>query len=144
MATHISRSPEETVALGRALGESARPGLIVGLKGDLGAGKTQFARGVAAGVGSTQRVHSPTFALINQYRGGRLPVYHIDLYRLETAEAIDSAGLEEYFETQDGVTLIEWFERLETFGRSSIASRVVAFEVLSDTERKITDENPRS
>lgn len=144
MATHISRSPEETVAFGRALGEAARPGLIVGLKGDLGAGKTQFARGVAAGVGSTQRVHSPTFALINQYRGGRLPVFHIDLYRLETAEAIDSAGLEEYFETQDGVTLIEWFERLETFGRASIASRVVTFEVVSDTERKITDENPRS
>ena len=116
MATHISRSPEETVALGRALGERAQPGLIVGLKGDLGAGKTQFVRGVAAGLGSRERVHSPTFALINEYRGGRLPIFHIDLYRLETANAIDSAGLEDYFQQTEGVTLIEWFERLESAG----------------------------
>src|SRR6478609_10622112 len=92
MATHISTSPEQTIALGRAFGERARPGMIVGLKGDLGAGKTQFVRGVATGLGATDRVHSPTFALINEYLTGRLPVFHIDLYRLETAEAILSAG----------------------------------------------------
>src|SRR4051812_45531041 len=106
MATHISRSPEETAALGRAFGQHARPGTIVGLKGDLGAGKTQFVRGVAAGVGARERVHSPTFALINAYTSGRMPVFHIDLYRLETAEAILSAGLDEYFQQKEGVTVI--------------------------------------
>src|SRR5437763_2788881 len=97
MGTHISRSPEETIALGRILGAQARTGMIVGLKGDLGAGKTQFVRGVAEGLGCKERVHSPTFALLNEYRGGRLPIFHIDLYRLETREAIESAGLDEYF-----------------------------------------------
>jgi tRNA threonylcarbamoyladenosine biosynthesis protein TsaE len=141
MATHISTSPEQTVALGRAFGERARPGLIVGLKGDLGAGKTQFVRGVAAGLGATDRVHSPTFALINEYLTGRLPIFHIDLYRLETAEAILSAGLEDFFQQNEGVTLIEWFERLESANMVHIANSVIRFEVTGDNERKIIDEN---
>ena len=144
MATHISKSPEQTVALGRAFGERAQPGMIVGLKGDLGAGKTQFVRGVAAGLGATDRVHSPTFALINEYLTGRIPIFHIDLYRLETAEAILSAGLDDFFQQKEGVTLIEWFERLEATGMANIANRVINFEVTGDTERKIIDENPRS
>src|SRR6476469_10126670 len=98
MAIHISTSPEQNVALRRAFGENARPGTIVGLKGDLGAGKTQFVRGVAAGLGATDRVHSPTFALINEYLTGRLPIFHIDLYRLESADAILSAGIEDFFQ----------------------------------------------
>lgn len=144
MATHISRSPEETVALGRAFAERARPGMIVGLKGDLGAGKTQFVRGVAAGLGSKDRVHSPTFALLNEYQGGRFPIFHIDLYRLETADAIHSAGMEEYFQQGEGITLIEWFERLEATGMASIANEIFNFEVTSENERKITHENSRS
>src|SRR6476661_253408 len=130
MATHISTSPEQTVALGRAFGEAARPGMIVGLKGDLGAGKTQFVRGVASGLGATDRVHSPTFALINEYRSGRLPIFHIDLYRLETAEAILSAGLDDFFQQREGVTLIEWFERLEAFNMANIATNIFRFEVV--------------
>src|SRR3569832_1670457 len=113
MAMHISKSSEETVALGRALAERLQPGAIIGLKGDLGAGKTQFVRGVVSGLGAKDRVHSPTFALINEYLSGRVPVYHIDLYRLETADAILSAGLDDFFQQRQGVTLIEWFERLE-------------------------------
>jgi tRNA threonylcarbamoyladenosine biosynthesis protein TsaE len=141
MAIHISKSREETVALGRALGERAQPGLIVGLKGDLGAGKTQFVRGVVAGIGAKDRVHSPTFALINEYLSGRIPVYHLDLYRLETAEAIMSAGLDEFFEQKSGVTLIEWYERLEANGMKEIADSVIRFEVAADNERRIIDEN---
>jgi tRNA threonylcarbamoyladenosine biosynthesis protein TsaE len=114
--------------------------MIVGLKGDLGAGKTQFARGVAAGVGATDRVHSPTFALINEYLSGRMPVYHIDLYRLETADAILSAGLEEFFQQKEGVTLIEWFERLEANGMGNVVNMVVSFEVTGECERRIVDE----
>jgi tRNA threonylcarbamoyladenosine biosynthesis protein TsaE len=144
MATHISTSPEQTVALGRAFGENARPGMIVGLKGDLGAGKTQFVRGVAAGVGASDRVHSPTFALINEYLTGRMPIFHMDLYRLETAEAILSAGLEEFFQQREGVTLIEWFERLEAAKMGNIADSILRFEVTGDSERKIIDENPGS
>jgi tRNA threonylcarbamoyladenosine biosynthesis protein TsaE len=144
MATHISTSPEQMFALGRAFGEQARPGLIVGLKGDLGAGKTQFVRGVAAGLGATDRVHSPTFALINEYLTGRLPIYHIDLYRLETEATILSAGLEDFFQQTEGVTLIEWFERLEAVNMHHVANCILRFEVTADTERKITDENPRA
>jgi tRNA threonylcarbamoyladenosine biosynthesis protein TsaE len=144
MATHISTSPEQTVALGRAFGENARAGMIVGLKGDLGAGKTQFVRGAAAGLGATDRVHSPTFALINEYLTGRLPIFHIDLYRLETADAILSAGLDDFFQQTDGVTLIEWFERLEAANMAHIANAVIQFEVTGDNERKIIDENPRA
>jgi tRNA threonylcarbamoyladenosine biosynthesis protein TsaE len=144
MATHISTSPEQTIALGRVFGERAQPGMIVGLKGDLGAGKTQFVRGVAAGLGATDRVHSPTFALINEYRTGRLPVFHIDLYRLETTEAILSAGLDDFFQQKEGITLIEWFERLESSGMGDLATDVIRFEVTGDNERAITDENPRA
>jgi tRNA threonylcarbamoyladenosine biosynthesis protein TsaE len=118
--------------------------MIVGLKGDLGAGKTQFVRGVAAGLGATDRVHSPTFALINEYLTGRLPIFHIDLYRLETPEAILSAGLEDFFQQTEGVTLIEWFERLESANMAHIANSLIRFEVTGDTKRKITDETSRS
>ena len=139
MATHISRSPEETVALGYAFAEKAQPGAIIGLKGDLGAGKTQFVRGFAAGIGAKERVHSPTFALLNVYETGRMPVYHIDLYRLETKDAIHSSGLGEYLHQTDGVTIIEWYERLESLG-FKIANHVLKFEVLSETERTIIEE----
>ena len=144
MAIHISKSPEETIAFGRAFGESARRGLVVGLKGDLGAGKTQFVRGVAAGVGATDRVHSPTFALINEYLSGHMPVFHIDLYRLETVEAILSAGLEDFFQQKEGITLIEWFERLEANGMGDVAGVRIAFETRDDDERQIWVEEATS
>ena len=143
MATHISKSPEETVALGRALAARLQPGAIIGLKGDLGAGKTQFVRGVVAGLGAKDRVHSPTFALINEYLTGRMPVFHIDLYRLETAAAILSAGLDDFFQQKHGVTLIEWFERLEANNMANIAHATIRFEVVSDNERRIIDETSR-
>src|SRR5438094_9833883 len=110
MATHISHSALETEALGEKWGRSAESGWVIGLSGDLGAGKTQLVKGLARGLGITARVHSPTFALVNIYTGGRLTLFHFDLYRLETREQILAAGLAEYLEPA-GVTVIEWAER---------------------------------
>jgi tRNA threonylcarbamoyladenosine biosynthesis protein TsaE len=141
MATSISHSPSETEALGEPWGRMAQSGLVLGLSGDLGAGKTQLVKGLARGLGITQRVHSPTFALVNIYTGGRLTLFHLDLYRLETREQILAAGLQEYL-TPDGVTVIEWAERW--FGNQQGKNpevRWVKIDTLSETERRITHEN---
>src|SRR5882724_2293627 len=111
MATLISRSPEETLAIGEQWGREAQRGWVIGLSGDLGAGKTQLVKGFARGLGSPARVHSPTFALLNEYDGGRLPVFHLDLYRLNNADEVLHAGLEEYLVNPHGVTVVEWIER---------------------------------
>ncbi|MFZ5649504.1 MAG: tRNA (adenosine(37)-N6)-threonylcarbamoyltransferase complex ATPase subunit type 1 TsaE [Bacillota bacterium] len=103
-----SLSPGETFRVGQNLGRLASPGDVYCLSGDLGAGKTVFARGVAAGLGVGGRVTSPTFTLINEHRG-RLPYYHMDVYRLGGPEEMADLGYEEYFYGQ-GVTLLEWAE----------------------------------
>lgn len=143
MATFISHSPAETEALGEAWGRAAPRGRVIALSGDLGAGKTQLVKGIARGLGVTARVHSPTFTLVNEYGGGRLRLFHLDLYRLETPAQIHSAGLEEYLQP-DGVAVIEWAERI-----SGLASGVrvlgkmlkVEIETLSETERRIVYED---
>ena len=141
MATSISHSPAETEALGEAWGRAAQSGLVLGLSGDLGAGKTQLVKGFARGLGITRRVHSPTFALVNIYTGGRLTLFHLDLYRLETREQILAAGLEEYLRP-DGVTVIEWAEKWFCNDRRKNSEiRWVNIEALSETERRITYEN---
>ena len=135
----ISHSPAETEALGEKFGRAARRGLVIALSGDLGAGKTQFVRGVARGLGISGRVHSPTFTLVNEYGGGRLKLFHLDLYRLETAEQIFSAGIEEYL-SPEGVSVVEWAERLKAeSGKRKAETKMVnvCIEVLSETERKI-------
>src|SRR5215472_7461985 len=119
MGMCISRSPAETEALGETWGRTAQPGMVIGLSGELGAGKTQLVKGLARGLGITNRVHSPTFALVNHYSGGRLPLFHLDLYRLEGPEQVASAGLEEYLHA-GGVTVIEWAERMFEHPTSNI------------------------
>ncbi|MDI6710098.1 MAG: tRNA (adenosine(37)-N6)-threonylcarbamoyltransferase complex ATPase subunit type 1 TsaE [Bacillota bacterium] len=104
-------SPEETLALGAALGQLLRPGDLLCLSGDLGAGKTAFAQGVARGLGVEGPVTSPTFIIVNEYEG-RLPFYHFDVYRLDDPEEITLLGFDDYLEG-NGVTLIEWAERIE-------------------------------
>jgi tRNA threonylcarbamoyladenosine biosynthesis protein TsaE len=111
MATLISNSAGETAQLGEAWARSAVAGWVIGLCGDLGAGKTQLVKGLARGAGYSGRVHSPTFALIHVYEGGRVTLYHLDLYRLRTPEEIADAGLEDYLRRPDGVTVVEWAER---------------------------------
>jgi tRNA threonylcarbamoyladenosine biosynthesis protein TsaE len=109
------------------------------LSGDLGAGKTQLVKGIARGLGISARVRSPTFTLVNEYGGGRLKLFHLDLYRLETREQILSAGLEEFLQP-DGVAVIEWAERLkpEAGSRKPEGRRILAkIEILNGSERKI-------
>jgi tRNA threonylcarbamoyladenosine biosynthesis protein TsaE len=143
MATCISHSPQETEALGERWGRTATAGLVIALSGDLGAGKTQLVRGIARGLGVTSRVHSPTFTLVNEYGGGRLKLFHLDLYRLETPEQIHSAGIEEFLQP-DGVAVIEWAERLPDFAAGTARLEKMArvnIEVVSETERRIVYEN---
>ena len=151
MATFISHSPAETEALGERWGRAAQRGLVVGLSGDLGAGKTQLVKGFARGLGITARVHSPTFTLVNEYSGGRLKLFHLDLYRLETPEQIIAAGLDECLQP-DGVAVIEWAERWfghelsksnvqPPMSKSQLNLRLVQIEVLKETERRITYED---
>jgi tRNA threonylcarbamoyladenosine biosynthesis protein TsaE len=106
-----SRSPEATEAVGEALGRAARGGELIGLVGDLGAGKTCLVRGLARGLGiDAERVHSPSFTIVTEYAGGRLPLAHVDLYRLD-APVADPAFLREVLHG-DGVAAVEWFDRL--------------------------------
>jgi tRNA threonylcarbamoyladenosine biosynthesis protein TsaE len=137
MVTHISHSPEDTQALGEAWGRAATAGLVIGLIGDLGAGKTQLAKGIARGLGIQARVHSPTFTLVNEYPGGRLPLFHIDLYRLQTVEEIVFAGLEEYFQPA-GVTVIEWAEKIT---RVPSLFRRVQITAIDESGRRIIYED---
>ncbi len=110
MVSYISHSPAETEALGEEWGRSAQIGLVIGLCGDLGAGKTQLVKGLARGLGTPSGVHSPTFSLVNVYPGGRLTLFHLDVYRLDSPAQITAAGLEEYLRPE-GVTVIEWADK---------------------------------
>jgi tRNA threonylcarbamoyladenosine biosynthesis protein TsaE len=98
---------EETFKLGKSIGEQAKPGEIYTLTGDLGVGKTVFAQGLAAGLGITEPISSPTFTIVQVYEEGRLPFYHFDVYRIGDIEEMDEIGYEEYF-YGEGVCLIEW------------------------------------
>ena len=133
-AARTSRSEQETAACAKALAEELRAGDILLLSGNLGAGKTAFVRGLAEGLGIDPReVSSPTFTLVHEYRGGRLRLYHVDLYRLERA-ATDDLGLEE-LGVDDGVLAIEWPDRLT---HSLDGARPVRIEIVDDTTRRIT------
>ena len=139
MPFFISRSPAETEALGEKFGRAAQSGLVIALSGELGAGKTQFVKGLARGLGISARVHSPTFTLVNEYGGGRLKLFHLDLYRLETPEQILSAGIGEFL-SPDGVSVIEWAERLKSEAGNRKSEKkwaAVAIELLNEAERKI-------
>jgi tRNA threonylcarbamoyladenosine biosynthesis protein TsaE len=111
MVTLISHSPQETAGLGEHWGRAAASGWVIGLTGDLGAGKTELVKGIARGLGVLDRVHSPTFVLVNQYSGGRLTLFHLDLYRLESRDQIAAAGLDDYLFQPSGLAVIEWAER---------------------------------
>jgi tRNA threonylcarbamoyladenosine biosynthesis protein TsaE len=139
--TLISHSAAETEAIGEEWGRQAVAGWILGLSGDLGAGKTQLVRGLARGLSVNDRVFSPTFALVNEYGGGRLPLAHMDLYRLETERQIIGAGLEEYLRPA-GVTVVEWIERWESLRQSPWgAFRHACIEALEDGSRRIVYED---
>jgi tRNA threonylcarbamoyladenosine biosynthesis protein TsaE len=126
--------PAETRALAARLATVARPGDLVALLGDLGAGKTEFAKGFGAGLGVTEMISSPSFVLMAEHPG-RLPLFHLDLYRLDGPDVIISDGLLDEREAE-GVTLVEWADRL---GRALPAARLdVHIEVLPDDRRRIS------
>jgi tRNA threonylcarbamoyladenosine biosynthesis protein TsaE len=136
----ISRSAEETMAVGRTYGCSAGTGDVFALSGDLGAGKTQFVKGFVAGLESTADVTSPTFVLVHEYGGGRLPVYHFDFYRLESRDAILRLGFDDYV-FGDGVSLIEWADRHPDLIPSQ--AKWLSFELKDENTRVITEGPPR-
>ena len=139
MSIHVTRSEDETHAVARVLAATLAAGDVVLLSGTLGAGKTAFVRGMAAGLGiDPGEVSSPTFTLIHEYRGGRLILYHADLYRLDGA-ATDDLGLEE-MGAADGVLAVEWPERL---AHDMPAAIPVTIEITGDTDRRI-EIGPRS
>ena len=107
-----THDPEETFEVGRKIGMNAKPGQIYSLTGDLGVGKTVFTQGVAAGLGITEPVNSPTFTIIQEYEDGRLPFYHFDVYRIGDLEEMEEIGYDDYFFGQ-GICLIEWAELIE-------------------------------
>ena len=109
---HYSKSPQETEALGQALVQKLAPGAVVAFSGDLGAGKTAFVRGMAQGLGITQRVTSPTFTIVNEYEGGRLPLFHFDMYRLHSAEELFDIGWEDFL-SRGGICAVEWSENIQ-------------------------------
>jgi tRNA threonylcarbamoyladenosine biosynthesis protein TsaE len=137
VGTSISNSPAETEAIGRQLAKEIGVGSVLALKGDLGSGKTVFVKGVVAGLGSRADVTSPTFTIVHEYRGGRLPVYHFDFFRLENPEPVARLGLDDYF-FGDGVSLIEWADRFPKLIPQQ--ARWISFEIKSENQRAITSE----
>ncbi len=131
----ITRGPEETLLLGRRLGELLSGGEFIALTGELGSGKTVLAKGIARGLGvlNDDEVTSPSFVLVNEYRG-RVPVYHVDLYRLEDPAAVEGIGWEEFI-SGPGVTLVEWAEKAESYLPGERIE--VHLEWLGEEERKI-------
>ena len=108
---YITHSPDETRALGRTLAQALQGGAVVAFTGDLGAGKTAFVSGMAEGLGIEERVTSPTFTIVNEYEGGRLPLFHFDMYRLGSADELFHIGWEDYL-ARGGVCAVEWSENV--------------------------------
>ena len=135
MATFISNSPVETEAVARRLAEDLVAGSVLALKGELGSGKTSFTQGIVAGLGSDAAATSPTFTIVHEYQGGRLPVYHFDFFRLENRESAVRLGLDDYF-FGDGVSVIEWADRFPELIPDQ--ARWISFEIKSERERILT------
>ena len=132
----ITNSPEETEKIGAAIGKIIPAGTVLAYRGDLGAGKTAFTRGLAKGLGYTQPVTSPTYTIVNEYLGGRLPLFHFDMYRLRSAEDLWDIGWDDYLE-RGGVCAVEWSENVAEAMENPI---IVRIEKLGEDTRRITIE----
>lgn len=135
--TTITRSPEETIEYGRRLSGVLRPGTIVLLRGDLGAGKTTMVKGIAEGfhAATKEDVTSPTFTLVHEYRGAEADLFHIDLYRIDTQKELDTLALDD-LRSERSILLIEWGEKFERFRVER--DYEIALERSGEEERKIT------
>ena len=134
--TYTTHSPTETEALGAALGRILTPGTVIAYRGDLGAGKTAFTRGLARGLGYADPVTSPTYTIVNEYLGGRLPLFHFDMYRLRSSEDLWDIGWEDYLD-RGGVCAVEWSENVEDAMEDALT---VTIEKLGEDSRRITIE----
>ena len=132
----ITNSPAETEAIGAALGKTLRPGTVLAYRGDLGAGKTAFTRGLARGLGCAELVTSPTYTIVNEYLGGRLPLFHFDMYRLRSSDDLWDIGWEDYLD-RGGVCAVEWSENVEDAMEDALW---VTIEKLGADTRRITIE----
>lgn len=133
----VSRNVSDTIKLGEKIAKKIKEPTIILLHGDLGAGKTHFVKGLAKGLKSKSQVTSPTFTIMNAYEGGRLPVYHFDMYRLNSADEAREAGLEEYFNSQslDGVSVVEWSENVPGLIKGSVID--IRIEKTEDVNKRI-------
>ena len=133
---YITHSPEETEAIGVALGNILTPGAIVAYRGDLGAGKTAFTRGLARGLGCDDMVTSPTSTIVNEYLSGRIPLFHFDMYRLRSSDDLWGIGWDDYLD-RGGVCAVEWSENVADAMENAI---FVTIDKLDDDTRRITIE----
>ena len=132
----LTKTPEEKEGLGCRLGKTLRGGEIIAYDGDLGAGKTAFTRGLARGLGISERVTSPTYTIVNEYSGGRVELFHFDMYRLSSEDDLFDIGWEDYL-ARNGVCAVEWSENVSAMMTGAITVRI---EKYSDTDRCITIE----
>ena len=137
---YITHSPAETEAVAQKLAQRLRPGTVIAYRGDLGAGKTAFTRGLARGLGCTDMVTSPTYTIVNEYLSGRLPLFHFDMYRLRSAEDLWDMGWEDYLD-RGGICALEWSENVEEALEEFI---LVNIEKTGDESRRITIEGGKS
>ena len=133
---YITNSPAQTEAIGAALGKIIEPGTVIAYRGDLGAGKTAFTRGLAKGLGCTEIVTSPTYTIVNEYLGGRCPLFHFDMYRLTSSDDLWDIGWEDYLD-RNGVCAVEWSENVEDALEDPI---IITIEKLGEDSRRITIE----
>ena len=132
----ITHSPEETEQLGERLAKRLAPGAILAYRGDLGAGKTAFTRGLARGLDCREQVTSPTYTIVNEYLGGRLPLFHFDMYRLHSSDDLFDIGWDDYLE-RGGICAVEWSENVADAMEDPVT---VTIEKLGETSRRITIE----
>ena len=132
----ITHSPAETEAVGAALARVLQPGTVIAYRGDLGAGKTAFTRGLAKGLGVTEIVTSPTYTIVNEYLGGRLPLFHFDMYRLGSEDELFDIGWEDYLE-RGGICAVEWSENVWGALENPI---VITISRLDENSRRIVIE----
>ena len=130
----ITNSPEETELVGEKLAKILSAGAVIAYRGDLGAGKTAFTRGLAKGLGCTEPVTSPTYTIVNEYLSGRMPLFHFDMYRLHSADDLFDIGWEDYLE-RGGVCAVEWSENVADALEAPIT---VTLEKLGEESRRIT------
>ena len=130
----ITHSPIETEQLGQKLGQTLPAGTVIAYRGDLGAGKTAFTRGLARGLGITDPVTSPTYTIVNEYLSGRLPLFHFDMYRLHSADELFDIGWDDYLE-RGGICAVEWSENVTEAMEDAIT---VTIQKIGEESRKIT------